>query len=450
MPVEKIKSIFSDPSSSPERIQEQINLLDPFEIARRLHEVSVEDKIRLFHLLDSDVKRQTLLYETDHDSRLEIQESMETEKVAHLLEEMAEDEAADLLQEHPEETRAEILGKMEPAEAETIKDLITYGEETAGGLMAVDFNQVRGNPSVADILMNLKRDPNKDSPPYFYLLGDNDELLGYVKLRDLLNVSAQAKIADIIYETTPKVYLDDPCEKVANLMDHEQLSTIPVVDENNVMHGIITFDDVIRTMQDIASEDIFTMVGTARVDPFAKSTAAKISARAPWLFTTFLGGLMSALILGVFKDSLAEFTTIILFVPFVIGLAGNVGIQGATVIVRGMATGDIQEDNLATVRRSELRVGICNGLIFGTLCGGFVAALSGPLLHTSPLLGLTVGLGIFLAVAFAALVGSLAPNLFKKWGIDPAISTGPFVTVVNDMAGLAIYLITAAWIFSYL
>jgi len=229
-------------------------------------------------------------------------------------------------------------------------------------------------------------------------------------------------------------------------MDNEQLSTIPVVDENDVMHGIITFDDVIRTMQDIASEDIFTMVGTAKVDPFARSIGRKISARAPWLFTTFLGGLASAFIIDAFHGALVEFATIVLFIPFVIGLAGNVGIQGATVIVRGLATGDIQSDNLRTVVRSELLVGLANGLIFSVLCGGFVWLVAAPFLEASPLLGLTVASGIFLAVALASGIGSLTPMLFIRLGIDPAISTGPFVTVINDITGVAVYL-TTAWIY---
>lgn len=449
MPIEVIKSVLEQPGPPSPEAAARINAIDPYEIARRLHELAPEDKVRLFNLLEGTEKRQIVLYETDQDSRMEIQEELEPDVLARLIEDMPEDEAADILQEHNEETRDEILGRMEPREAGTIKDLITYEEETAGGLMTVRFNEVRGNPTAADILMSIKRETNQDIPPYFYLLDERRRLKGYFKLRDLLNVPAQARAMDFVHATTPKVLLGDTCEKVANLMDHEQLSTIPVVDENDVIHGVITFDDVIRTMQDIASEDIFTMVGTAKVDPFAKSIGAKISARAPWLLTTFLGGLASAFILSAFQGTLVEFTTIILFIPFVIGLAGNVGIQGATVIVRGLATGDIQDDNLHTVRRSELLVGLSNGLIFALLCGCFVWLVAAPFLAASPLLGLTVGSGIFLAVAMASVIGTFTPTLFIRLGIDPAISTGPFVTVLNDISGVAVYLATAWFYFNY-
>ncbi len=449
MPVEKIKEIFEDADLAPEAVRLGIDELDHFEIARRLHEFPLEEKIRIFQLLEEE-KQAELLYETDHDSRLEILDSLDPQNIAHLMEEMPEDEATDILMEHPEEAREEILEKMAPADASVIKDLITYGEETAGGLMEPNYNRVRPHQTAADILVQLKRDRNPEAAPYFYVVGDRNELLGYFKLRDLLNVSAIATATEFMREETPKVHLNDPCEKVANLMDHEHVSTIPVVNENDQIQGVVTFDDVIKAMQDIANDDFYAMAGSDRGDPFAKKTVRKIWARAPWLFTTFLGGLVSAFIIASYKDSLAEFATVVLFIPFVIGLAGNVAIQGATVIVRGMATGDIQADNLGRVVKSELCVGIANGFIFGLLCGLLITALAYWVLPVKPVLGLTVGIGIVMAVGLSTILGSLTPIGFIKAGIDPAISTGPFVIVLNDILGLAVYLASTALIFSEL
>jgi magnesium transporter len=282
------------------------------------------------------------------------------------------------------------------------------------------------------------------------VIGPENLLKGYFKLRDLLNASTDAKASQIMRDNTPKVHLADSCDKVANLMDNEHLSTIPVVDDDNRIRGVITFDDVIRIMQELASEDIYTMVGTAKVDPFAKKTGSKILARAPWLFTTFLGGLVSAYILNQFQATLNEFTAIIFFIPFVVGIAGNVGLQGSTVIVRGLATGDIQDDNILTVVKSELLVGISNGFIFGILCGSVVALAAESFLHSSSLLGAVVGAGIIFAVSIAAIIGSTAPILFLRANIDPAISAGPFVTITNDIAGIAIYLLTASYIYSFI
>jgi magnesium transporter len=441
MPLKKIKDLLQ--SSNTAELSKAVNQSNHFEIARLLHKLSKEEKIKVFTELDSESKRQDLLYETDLDSRLEIQESLDHEYLARLLDEMPEDEATDLLKEHAEETRKELLSKMEFADAEVIKDLITYSEETAGGLMTPRFNKVSPEQTATDILVQLKTEINYDLSPYFYVVKDNGELLGYFELRDLLNVATFAQASTFTRTDIACVRLNETCEKIANLMDHEHLSAIPVVDENKKILGIVTFDDVIRMMQDIASEDIFTMVGTAKVDPFAKRVRGKIAARAPWLLTTFLGGMLSATIMALFETTIAEFATIIFFIPFVIGLAGNVGIQGATVIVRGLATGDIQSDNLPTVVRSELLVGVSNGVIFGVLCGGFISAVASPLLHSTPVLGIVVGGGIIMAVTVAALIGSLAPSIFLRLGIDPAIAAGPVVTVSNDILGILIYLTTA-------
>ncbi len=450
MPIEKIKSIFSDSSLSELDIDLQINLVDHFEIARRLSELSPEEKIRVFQGLDANIKRQELLYETDQDSRLEIQESLEPDTLAQFLKDMPEDEATDILQEHSKEEREEILEKMAPREAGVIKDLITYEEETAGGMMVKSYNKATPDQTAADILLKLRIQFNQDHPPYFYVTSSDGKLLGFFKLRDLLNVPANAKAITFIKQKVPKVELTDSCEKVATIMDHEALSSLPVVDQNNVLQGIVTFDDVIRMMQDIASEDIYTMVGTAKVDPFAKRTMRKVFIRMPWLLTTFVGGLISAFILATYQNILAEFATMILFIPFVLGLAGNVGLQGGTVIVRGLATGDIQEDNIRKVLRSELAVGLINGIIFGILCGGLIAFSSEFISTITPMVGLAVGVGIFLAVGFTTLIGSFMPMVFIKLKIDPAISIGPIVTIANDIIGLFIYLATATLLFATL
>ena len=450
MPIEKIKKAFKDPEKQDDSLRSLIFDIDHFEIARRLHELSLDHKIKVFHLLENDEKRQELLYETDMDSRLEIQENLDRDYLAGLLDDMPEDEATDIIQELPEDAQEELLSKMEVEDAEIIKDLIRYEEETAGGLMTPHFNKISLDDRAGDIFTNVRKDTNKEIPPYFYVVDNNDKLMGFFKLRDLMNIQTSALASEFTRSTTPKIHLNDPCERVAHIMGQEHLSSLPVVDDNNVIHGIITFDDVMRSMQDSASEDIYTMVGTATVDPFAKKISSKIIARSPWLFITFLGGLVSAWILGSFHATLIDYAAIIFFIPFVIGLAGNVGIQGATVIVRGLATGDIQKDNLARVVKSEISVGILNGMIFGFLCGGLVYLTSETLLNTNPVLGWVVGVGIILAVSLASLMGSLTPILFINLDIDPAISTGPVITVINDILGLAIYLATAAYFFSNL
>lgn len=450
MSLSELKLIFEDGKLTEPEARELVNSMNHFEIARILHSFTVEEKSRIFELLDSEEKQQEVLYETDRETRKEIIDHLGHEELVPLIETMPADEATDIIQEHPPEEQAEILQKLPQEDARVIKDLIHYREETAGGMMDPQFNKVRQDVLAGDLLMSLVRGREKDHGHYFFVVDNEDRLLGFFKMRDLLHAPASFRVDQIIRENMPTVNLVDPIEKVANLMDHEHMSTLPVVDARNIVYGIVTFDDVLRVMQDEASEDIFTMVGTSKADPFAKKTLSKVKTRAPWLLTTFIGGLVSAFILKQFQFRISEFSTILFFVPFVLGLAGNVGIQGATVIVRGLATGDIQQDNLHRVVVSEISVGLINGALFGLICGLLIGVAAGPLLGSQPLLGMAVGLGIILAVSAAGFVGSMAPVAFMRMEIDPAISTGPVVTVLNDIMGLFVYMLASTFIFSLL
>jgi magnesium transporter len=450
MPVDKLKELVQDQELSSELFAGMVNEMDHFEIARLLHQLTPEEKVKVFQALDQDVKKQELLYETDNESRSAIVQELGYENMAQFLEAMPKDEAVDILQEARPEVQEKILEQMVPDEAQTLKNLLSYEEETAGGLMTPHFNQVQPNELAGDILMKFLRNSKQEHGTNFYMVNSDRELLGTFTLRDLLNAPPKALAKDIAWDHTPKVNLEDSCEMVANEMDHEQISTIPVVDDQNVLHGIVSFDDVLRGLKNTASEDIYTMVGASKTGAFAQRTRSKIAARAPWLLTTFIGGMISAYVLKTFEFTLSEFSTVLLFIPFVLGLAGNVGIQGATVIVRGIATGDIQSDNLKTVIRSELWVGVCHGLIFGMVCGLTIFALSESFLASNRMLGLSVGVGIILAVAVAALIGSLTPWVFMKLDIDPAISTGPVVMVINDIVGLLIYLSTTTLLFTFI
>ncbi len=450
MTLSELNSILEDEKLPPPEMRERINSLDHFEIARILHSFTVEEKCKIFELLDSEEKQQEVLYETDRETRKEIIENLGHEELVPLIETMPADEATDIIQEHAPSEQVEILGKLPQEDARVIKDLIHYREETAGGMMNPHFNKVQQDTLAGDLLMTLVRGREKDQGHYYFVVDEQGHLLGFFKLRDLLHAPASFRVDQIIRDSMPTVFLDDSIDRVANLMDHEHMSILPVVDAKNIVYGIVTFDDVLRVMQDEASEDIFTMVGTAKTDPFAKKTLSKVKTRAPWLLTTFLGGMISAFILNQFQFMISEFSTILFFVPFVLGLAGSVGIQGATVIVRGLATGDIKDDNIRRVVFSEISVGLINGALFGLTCGVLIALAAGPLLGSQPLLGAAVGIGIILAVSTAGLVGSTAPMAFIRMEIDPAISTGPVVTVLNDIMGLFIYMLTSTLIFSLL
>ena len=330
--------------------------------------------------------------------------------------------------------------KIENSKTDILLDLIQFDEETAGGMMMKGFNKVSPEQRASSILISVRKENNHEFYPYFYVVNNSNRLLGFFKLRDLLNVSPDTSAINLVRKSTPKVLVDDPCDEVASLMTKEHLSAVPVVDKNDIMQGVITFDNVIKVIEELANEEIFSMVGTTKMDIFSQNVLKKVRSRIPWLFTTFAGGIISALILKQFKFTLSEYSIVKFFIPFVLGLAGNIGIQGATVIVRGIATGDIKPDNLRSTIIKEIAVGCFNGVIFGLVSGVFIYILSGFLLNAIPLLGPIICVGIVLAVTGAMLIGSFSPLIFIKFNIDPAISVGPFITVTNDVIGLAIYL----------
>ena len=277
MPIDKVKSILTDPTISRDQAGTILGDMDHFEIARLMHQLDIEEKVLLFKSLKPELKQQELLYETDFDSRREIIQALDHSFMSDFLEGMPEDEATDILKELPPSTQEQILKGMVPRDAYAIKNLISYEEETAGGMMNTQFNKIEKDQTAGNILLTIKKEPANDHIPYYFVVDESSKLLGFFKLRDLLNVSANVKAVDFMRKDPPNAKLHDPCEKIANLMDHESLSALPVIDDHGVIQGIVTFDDVIRVVQDTASEDIYTMVGTAKVDPFAKKQSERLS-----------------------------------------------------------------------------------------------------------------------------------------------------------------------------
>ncbi len=440
----KLQSILDNFSETDGTLTYFLKGADPFELAEILFRYNTEQKVEIFRSLPEE-KRQTVLYETDEESRAKITELLGDSELADLLAEMPEDEAADILQEFEEDKTKELLEKMPEEEAGELKDLLQYEEETAGGLMVPNFNKAFPSDTAADVIHRIKTEKDKDAPPYFYITNAGGQLQGYFKLRDLFRTVPGKTVEEFKRKELPLAHLNDSCKKVAETMDNNHVSAVPVVDDDNIIRGVITFDDVIAAVMDLADDDIYKMVGTSS-EPLKKKMLRKVRHRIPWLFATLVGGIASAMILNSFEPLMVKYAAVIFFIPFVIGLSGNIAIQGSTVLVRGLATGEVRPENLSSVIISEIGVGGLNGLIFGVVCGLLVAFLAEPVLHTTPLIGLTVGTGLVLSVWFASIMGSVMPVIFQKLDFDPAISASPMITIVNDVLGVFVYLATSMFL----
>jgi len=272
-----------------------------------------------------------------------------------------------------------------------------------------------------------------------------------LSLRDLITSRPQKKLSDMMITRVHSVNPLTDQEEVAQIVSRYNILAVPVVDESNKLMGIITVDDVIDVIREEATEDFLQMAGAGRDrDILMKSAFSNAKTRVPWLFASWIGGMLVASIITTYEETLGQVFALMAFLPIIIGMAGNVGTQTSTIIVRGIATGRVSTANALKLVFKELRVGFLLGALYGLLLGGsgYLLSLGGFMeigAMTSIELGITVGLGIVLSMATAALVGALVPVLLHRINLDPAVATGPFVTTSVDILGVVVYFIVAGF-----
>jgi magnesium transporter len=274
---------------------------------------------------------------------------------------------------------------------------------------------------------------------YVYVINDQQQLVGVLSLRQLLTVTPDTPLRDIMTTEVISVGTGMDQEEVAQQVARYNLLAVPVVDDNNRLVGIVTVDDVIDVLREEATEDIYKMAGTSEEELLYGDRSLKIARlRLPWLITSLFGGVATGYLMWLFKATIEQIIALVTFVPVITGMGGNVGGQSSTIVVRGFATGRIDFSTLRQVFFKELRVGLIMGLVCGVVVG--LVAL---MWHHNPYLGVVVGLAMIAAMVVAASMGVLAPSFFKKIGIDPAIASSPFVQTANDISGILIYFGTA-------
>jgi magnesium transporter len=408
----------------------------PSDLAELIEELSDQQKKELFDLL-SDEKAALILQEMEELDQVTLFRLLTKNRASAILKEMASDDAADLLGELPPEEASAILQLIEE-EAEEIKGLLRFPEESAGGIMTTEFISFPENMPIEETITRLREiAPVAEIIYYVYVVDAESRLSGVLSLRDLIAASDGTLLQDIMNPNVISVNALTDQEEVARVVSRYDLLAVPVVDESGRLLGIITVDDVIDVIEQEASEDIYLMAGTGdveSVDIMDTGVFRIARIRLPWLIICLLGGLISGSVIGVFEDTLKAIVSLAVFIPVIMDMGGNVGTQSSTVFVRGLATGEIKPHEAWRYFFREIRV----GLTMGGLCGMLIA-LAASIWKGIPLLGLVVGIAMFATVTLAAIIGTLVPILFSKWGIDPAITAGPIVTTIKDVTGLLIY-----------
>jgi magnesium transporter len=417
--------------------------LHPADLAEIITHTSAEHQGKLFSLLEETLKPDVLA-ELEGATVDNVLKSLSSEQVADLAEEMAPDDAAYLLRE-AEGRSEEILDLMETEESDEVRGLMQYDEDTAGGLMTTDFVAVRCSLTAAEAIDHIVS-LEMDEPFYHaYVINRDGELTGLVELWELLKPSNRDHlISDLREEDPVAVYTNTDQEEVARLASKYDLSSLPVLDARNRLVGRVTVDDIIDVIEEEASEDIFKFAGSSDEELEYTSPFQACKVRLPWLLITLATGFLSSLILRNFNQRLdiSQIIVLNIFVPIIMAMGGNTGIQSSTLIIRRIAVDGHSNKNIGKLLSHEMVAGATMGVICGTVIGlwsRFIISGAPPSNISAAYLAMTVGIALFSAMTFAAVFGALVPTMLDRLKVDPAVASGPFVSASNDILALLIY-----------
>jgi len=421
-------------------LSRMLGRMHPADVAKAIrHLSSSKEKREVFELVRGENKRGQVLSELDGESIQEVLADLLHSDVAWLMKDLGPDDVAYILGFLPEERGKEILALMRTEDSTEVADILKYAKDTAGGIMTTEFFSLSEDATAQEAILRLQQATDAEMVFYIYVTDKDDHLVGVLSLRQILTVPPATPLKNIMTRDVMSVTVDMDQEEVARQVASYNLLAIPVVEKDGKLAGIITVDDVVDVIREEATEDMLKMAGAIEEDTVSKSSslgAAKL--RLPWLFTNLVGSLLSGAILWYFRYTIQEVVAIVSFIPVIAAMGGNVGLQSSTLIIRGMATGQVEASDVWTVFFRETKV----GLLMGLACG-LMLAVVGWGLHQG-ILGVVVGVSLVIAFLVSTSMATIMPILLKRVKVDPAVAAGPFVTTVNDITGITIYLTLAS------
>ncbi|MCX7551528.1 magnesium transporter [Xanthomarina sp. F2636L] len=415
------------------------------DIAEILDEVNLEEAMYVIKLLDSETTSYVLM-ELDEDNREKVLRNLSAKEIAEEIEELDTDDAADIIAELPEERQAEVISQIEDQEHKAeITELLAYDEDTAGGLMAKELVKVYETWTVAGCLRRIRGQAKDVRRVHsIYVVNKQNKLIGRLSLKDLIVAKSDQKISDIYITSVDYVKVDEDSEEVARIMQKYDLEAIPVVDENMVLLGRITIDDIVDVIREEADKDYQMAAGISKGVEADDSIWKLTMARLPWLLIGMFGGLGAASIIEYFNESMGSFIVLLSFVPLIQATAGNVGVQSSAIVVQGLANDNV-DGNIIKRLFKEFLLGLVNGFaiaLIGIIITHFVFG-------TPYTISITIAIALIAVIIMAALIGTFIPIFLDKRGIDPAVATGPFITTSNDVFGILTYFLIAKLILGF-
>ncbi len=418
----------------------------PADFAAACRFLEDEEIVALLKLLPDEIAANAIV-ELDDDQREDVLEALTPHEIAGAVEEMDTDDAADVVAELEEDKAVEVVGLLQEEDREEIAHLLSYPEDSAGGLMQLEVVWVREDRTVRRAIEKIRELYSEVREDFYYVFVTSRErkLLGRIPVPRLILADPDAKVTDIMDVDAPVARAEQDQEEVAQVFQKYDLLSLPVVDRDGLLLGRITVDDIVDVIHEEAEEDYSRLAGTDEEEFREESIFRKAGLRLPWLVTGLVGGVLSAIVLSRFEASLKSVIALTFFVPVIMAMGGNVAIQSSAVMVRGLALGQVSARDATARLMREVGVSIITGVV----CAGLIFAVAW-LWWGDLRLGIVVGGAMLSVILLSTSVGAFVPLSLDRLRIDPALATGPFVTTSNDILGILIYLSLATWVYGHL
>ena len=428
-------------------LKKLINKTHPADLAGVFRYFSNEEQSQVFSLMKNDNHTLEFLVELDETIIERLLNIEPHERIVSLIQNASTNAQSYILASLEKNKAESVTELLKKEELEGIEEIMGYPKDSAGSMMSTEVFTLYEETTCGEALKTLQDQKDAEMVFYLYITNEDDSLVGVASLRALATTPPDTMLKYIMEKKVHFVKPETDQEDVAQIVAQYNYLAVPVLDFENKLIGIVTVDDVVDVIREEATEDFLKMAGAGKDrEILLKSSWENAKVRLPWLFASWMGGIIAASVIGSHEYMLKNTVALAAFIPIIIGMGGNIGTQSSTIIVRGMATGRIEVGSELNVLLKEIKVGILLGILYGILLGLFAKH---KFIETDPMLGVVVGLSICCSMLLAVTVGSITPLILRKLDIDPAIATSPFVTTSIDILGVLLYFIIAGSLLTF-
>ncbi len=413
----------------------------PADLATVFRHFTDEEQIEIFTLMSENEHTAEFLSELDDALVNDLLANESLERIASIIEKAPTNDQSGILNVLEKEKAQSVIELLNAEEQEGIAEIMGYPEDSAGALMNTEVFTLNEGITAGEAIKTLQDQEEAEMVFYLYITDNDDRLVGVISLRALTTTPSTTTLKDMMIKNVHSIRPETDQEEVARVVAQYNYLAVPVIDPDSHLLGIVTVDDVVDVIREEATEDFLQMAGAGKDrEILLKSSWENAKTRLPWLFASWVGGVIAAYLIGVFENMLENIIALAAFIPVILGMGGNIATQSSTIIVRGMATGRVNIGGEIKLIIKEMQVGLLLGILYGILLGVF-AKITFPNAHNY--LGVVVGLSICVSMIVAATVGTIIPLILRKLDIDPAVATGPFVTTSIDILGVLFYFLIA-------